>query len=106
MLYWIKARVLSSLEYQVLNVLESFKWEGMVWEIGGRKVGGKGALPLNNRSIISEVYDGYEQREEEWWEVWICLDICINHNLPLHIHTDPETGLAIELGNWIEKYIQ
>lgn len=41
----------------------------MVWEIGGRKVGGKGALPLNNRSIISEVYDGYEQREEEWWEV-------------------------------------
>lgn len=31
----------------------------MVWEIGGRKVGGKGVLLLNNRPIISvEVFDG------------------------------------------------
>lgn len=30
----------------------------MVWETAGRKVGGKGVIPLNNRSITSEVCDG------------------------------------------------
>ena len=42
----------------------------MVWETGGRKVGGRGVLPLNNRSIIYvEVFDRYELRKERW-KVW------------------------------------
>lgn len=49
----------------------------MVWETGGRKVGGRGVLPLNNRSITYvEVFDKYELREE-LWKVSICLEVCI-----------------------------